>query len=111
MPIFKINWPAAAKIIGINIRTNLIHYDSIMIMSTCLVSGGAGFIGSHLCKSLIKDGYKVICLDNLLTGSKNNVEELIEDSNFLLVNADVTKKLPELITDTKIEYIFHLASP
>lgn len=82
-----------------------------MLMSTCLVSGGAGFIGSHLCQNLIKDGYKVICLDNFLTGSKENVEELVENSNFLLVNTDVTKKLPELIIDSKIEYIFHLASP
>lgn len=76
-----------------------------------LISGGAGFIGSHLSESLINDGFKVICLDNFSTGSKNNVLPLIEKGNFLLINGDVTKKLPEVILETKFDYIFHLASP
>jgi len=78
---------------------------------TVLISGGAGFIGSNLGESLIKDGYKVICVDNFSTGSKENVDSLVESNNFLLINADITKKLPEIILETKIDYIFHLASP
>jgi len=78
---------------------------------SCLVSGGAGFIGSHLCESLIKGGYKVFCVDNFLTGSKDNVANLMEEEGFLLVNADVVRKLPELLVESEIDYIFHLASP
>jgi len=78
---------------------------------TCLVSGGAGFIGSHLCESLLRAGYKVICIDNFLTGSKDNVEHLMENTNFMLINASVIKELPEIIKDENINYIFHLASP
>lgn len=78
---------------------------------TFLVSGGAGFIGSHLCASLLKDGHRVFCLDNFSTGSKDNVADLASQGNFLLINADVTRKLPDLILETKIDYIFHLASP
>jgi nucleoside-diphosphate-sugar epimerase len=78
---------------------------------TALVSGGAGFIGSHLCERLIKDGYRVICVDNFLTGSKDNVSELMNNNRFLLVNADVTKRLPDVINDESIDFIFHLASP
>lgn len=76
-----------------------------------VVTGGAGFIGSHLCESLVKKGYKVMCVDNFLTGKKENVAHLMEESNFLLINADVTKKLPDVLTDEPIDYIFHLASP
>lgn len=80
-------------------------------IKTGLVAGGAGFIGSHLCKSLVRDGYKVLCVDNFLTGSKNNVLPLIKEGNFLLVNADITKKLPDVLLEEEIDYIFHLASP
>jgi len=78
---------------------------------TALVSGGAGFIGSHLCESLLKDGYRVICVDNFLTGSRENVEEFMENSNFMLVKTDVIRKLPDMIKDEEIDFIFHLASP
>lgn len=78
---------------------------------TALVSGGAGFIGSHLCESLLKDGYRVICVDNFLTGSRKNVEDLLENNDFLLINADVTERLPDVITDESIDFIYHLASP
>ena len=89
------------------------HYNMVSQSKdkVCLVSGGAGFIGSHLCESLLKDGYKVICVDNFLTGSKDNVENLLENNRFILINADVIKPLPEVILDEQIEYIFHLASP
>ena len=105
---------------GKKIKTNLIRYDSITLYmeaqskdknKVCLVAGGAGFIGSHLCKSLLSDGYRVICVDNFLTGSKDNVENLLENDRFTLINADVTKKLPEVVIDGKVDFIFHLASP
>ncbi|MBU2052382.1 MAG: UDP-glucuronic acid decarboxylase family protein [Patescibacteria group bacterium] len=76
-----------------------------------LVAGGAGFIGSHLCQSLLKDGFRVICLDNFLTGKKANVAPLLSQPKFLLINADISKPLPEVLSEEKIDYIFHLASP
>jgi nucleoside-diphosphate-sugar epimerase len=78
-------------------------------MQSVLVTGGAGFIGSHLCDSLIEKGYKVICLDNLLTGSKDNIASLLGNPNFQFIEADVAKPLNIGVTD--LDYIFHLASP
>lgn len=72
------------------------------------MTGGSGFIGSHLCDKLIESGYKVICLDNLLTGSKKNIEHLLGSPNFEFIEADVCK--PINIKET-VNYIFHLASP
>jgi nucleoside-diphosphate-sugar epimerase len=66
------------------------------IKKTFLVTGGAGFIGSHLCESLVKDGHRVICIDNFLTGSQENLVELEGESRFLLIKADVTKTLPDI---------------
>ncbi len=77
-------------------------------METCLVTGGAGFIGSHLCGDLLEKGYRVICLDNLLTGSKKNLEPLSGNKNFEFIEADVAKGIPEI---GEVDYIFHLASP
>ena len=78
-------------------------------METCLVTGGAGFIGSHLCKRLLDDGYKVICLDNLITGNKQNIESLLSNPNFEFLEADVVK--PITYNLSPITYIFHFASP
>ncbi|MCX6704775.1 MAG: SDR family oxidoreductase [Candidatus Woesebacteria bacterium] len=78
-------------------------------MKTCLVTGGAGFIGSHLCDVLIDKGCKVICLDNLLTGSKENIKHLLDNPSFKFIEADVTKPLNPDVSD--LDYIFHLASP
>jgi len=78
-------------------------------MQSVLVTGGAGFIGSHLCDFLIGKGYKVTCLDNLLTGSKKNIEHLLINPNFDFIEADVTKPISSSLLD--INYIFHLASP
>jgi dTDP-glucose 4,6-dehydratase len=74
---------------------------------TALVTGGAGFLGSHLCDRLVEDGYRVICVDNLETGSLQNVEHLRGDS-FLFVNHDITRHLQ---VDEPIDVIYHLASP
>lgn len=79
-------------------------------MQSVLVTGGAGFIGSHLCDRLVKDGYRVLCLDNLLTGSKKNIEHLSVNPNFEFIEADVTRPINQL-TNQSIDYIFHLASP
>jgi dTDP-glucose 4,6-dehydratase len=72
-----------------------------------LVTGGAGFIGSHLCDSLIAKGHKVVCLDNFITGTKKNVEHLVNNDSFQLVQASVTDDLHV----PKVDGIFHLASP
>jgi len=76
-------------------------------ITTALVTGGAGFIGSHLCKYLLKKNYKVICIDNLITGSLKNLED-IKVGDFLFVNHDVTEHID--IKDN-INIIFHLSSP
>jgi nucleoside-diphosphate-sugar epimerase len=77
-------------------------------MKKIIITGGAGFIGSHLCDSLIKDGFKVVCVDNLLTGSENNIKHLKENENFKFLKLDVIK---DKIEEENIDYIFHLASP
>ena len=60
-------------------------------MKTALVTGGAGFLGSHLCKRLLADGYEVTALDNLFTGTKENIYELLDDKRFSFVLHDVTQ--------------------
>ncbi len=77
-------------------------------MSKVLIAGGAGFIGSNLSKRLLSDGHEVICVDNFLTGSENNIKGLLENSSFRLIKHDITNPLSEEIT---AEVIFHLASP
>ncbi len=72
-----------------------------------IVSGGAGFVGSHLCDLLIGKGHKVICIDNLVTGNTKNIEHIRND-NFTYLKHDITK--PIYFGD-RIDYIFHLASP
>ena len=72
-----------------------------------LVTGGAGFIGSHLCKTLLKLGHRVICLDNLFTGSINNISDLTENTNFEFVNHDIT----EPCYMDNIDEIYNLACP
>jgi UDP-glucuronate decarboxylase len=81
-------------------------------MQTVLVAGGGGFIGSNLCKSLLNDNNKVICIDNFITSDRNNLTNLLTNPNFLLIECDITKPIqnPEIISQ-KIDYIFHLASP
>jgi dTDP-glucose 4,6-dehydratase len=79
---------------------------SIPPMPTAVVTGGAGFLGSHLCDHLVAKGYRVICVDNLDTGSLQNVEHLRGDE-FLFINQDVTLHL-EL--DEPVDVVFHLAA-
>ncbi|MCX5642205.1 MAG: SDR family oxidoreductase [Candidatus Omnitrophica bacterium] len=74
-----------------------------------LVAGGAGFIGSYLCEHYCGAGAEVICLDNLITGSRENIAILLEQKNFLFREADVSQPLPKL--PSGINLIFNLASP
>jgi dTDP-glucose 4,6-dehydratase len=80
---------------------------SIACVATSLVTGGAGFLGSHLCEALLARGDRVICVDNLDTGSLVNVEH-IHDERFLFVNHDLTE--PLFLTE-EADVVFHLASP
>lgn len=73
-----------------------------------LVTGGAGFLGSNLCKRLLRDGHSVICLDNLYTGRKKNIEEFLSNENFSFIQHDIINPLP---IDEKIDWIFNLACP
>ena len=75
-------------------------------MKKILVTGGAGFIGSHLCKRLIEQGNQVTCLDNFYTGSEENIKDLINNENFKLVCHDITQPY-----DEKIDQIYNLACP
>lgn len=97
-------------------------------METSLVTGGAGFLGSHICDKLIEEGHRVICLDNLLTGARDNIKHLLNDDRFTFVNHDVTETidLPRLFETSKnsskgsedltpnakdLDNILHFASP
>lgn len=75
---------------------------------TTLVAGGAGFIGSHLCDSLIATGERVICVDNLSTGRHANIRHLLGHSHFAFIRHDVVDPLPDL---PRCDRIYHLASP
>ncbi len=71
-----------------------------------LVTGGAGFIGSHLCKKLLKENNEVICLDNFFTGSKNNIQDLLNNKNFELIRHDVVESI-----NMEVDQIYNLACP
>ncbi len=77
-------------------------------MTYSLVTGGAGFLGSHLCDHLISKGHFVICVDNLITGSPDNIAHLIGHDRFKFIRHDVTEFL--YVTED-LDYIFHFASP
>ncbi len=75
---------------------------------TAVVTGGAGFLGSHLCDKLLNEGLKVICIDNFITGSPDNISHLAGNDNFSFVKHDVTNYI---FLPGKIDYILHFASP
>ncbi len=75
-------------------------------MKRILVTGGAGFIGSHLCKRLLDEGNDVICLDNFFTGCKDNIRKLLSNDHFELVRHDITKEYY-----AEVDQIYNLACP
>ncbi len=75
---------------------------------TVLITGGAGFIGSHLCEKLLSQGNKVICLDNLFTGSKENIQQLLKKPNFKFIKHDI---IAPFFTEEKFDQIYNLACP
>jgi dTDP-glucose 4,6-dehydratase len=78
------------------------------VSETAVVTGGAGFLGSHLCDRLLKEGLRVICVDNLITGNTNNISHLAGNDNFSFVKHDVTNYI---FLPGKVDYILHFASP
>ena len=77
-------------------------------MKKFLVTGGAGFIGSHLCERLLEEGFKVICIDNLITGDLKNIKQMLSNKNFRFIKHNVTKYID---LKDKINFVLHFASP
>jgi dTDP-glucose 4,6-dehydratase len=78
-----------------------------MLKKTVVITGGAGFIGSHLCERLIKEGYKVICMDNLITGKMDNIRHLLGNADFRFIEHNVTKYID---IKEEVNYVLHFAS-
>ena len=78
-------------------------------MKNAVVAGAAGFIGSHLAEKLLENGYRVIAIDNFITGYNDNIEKLFKNSNFRFLEADISKAID--LNEVDIDLIFHLASP
>ena len=77
---------------------------------TILVTGGAGFIGSNLCEALLEKGNRVVCLDNFATGKRENLVQLLKDSNFTLIEGDI-RKLKDCLKATKdVDFVLHQAA-
>ncbi len=72
-----------------------------------LITGGAGFLGSHLCDAMLAEGHSVVCADNLLTGRMENLEHLLDEARFEFVEQDVCRSFDP----GKVDYVFHFASP
>ena len=80
--------------------------SNFIINKTILVTGGCGFIGSHICKKLLNENNKIICIDNLITGSVENISSLINEKNFVFIEKDI---LSNIEINEKIDEIYHLA--
>lgn len=79
-----------------------------MHKKTAVVTGGAGFLGSHLCDKLLKENIKVICIDNLLTGNLDNIDHLFGNEDFSFIKHDVTNFIH---VPGEVDYVLHFASP
>lgn len=79
-----------------------------MYKPTAVVTGGAGFLGSHLCDRLLNEGFRVVCIDNLITGNPDNISHLFGNDNFTFIKHDVTNYIH---VPGRVDYILHFASP
>lgn len=77
---------------------------------TALVVGGAGFVGSHLCETLVSQNFQVICVDNLSTGKRENLKDILTSPNFTFIEADINDPNFKIGDGVKLDYCFHLAS-
>jgi len=77
-------------------------------MQRVLITGGAGFLGSHLCERFIADGYRVVCIDNFITGSPDNIAHLIGNDRFEIIQYDVTNYMH---VEGRVDAVLHFASP
>ena len=77
-------------------------------MPSAVVTGGAGFLGSHLCEYLLAEGYRVICVDNLETGNLNNIAHIKDSEKFRFIQADITSHYE---VDESLDFVYHMASP
>src|SRR6478672_7216126 len=77
-------------------------------VATCLVTGGAGFLGSHLCDELLARGNRVICVDNLETGSLANIEHIRDRDVFVHLGLDI---IDPYVVEEPVDFVYHLASP
>ncbi len=96
-------------------KVGLTGYNDLVnigrVMKKILVTGGAGFIGSHLCERLVEAGHRVICVDNMITGNRENVRGLEGNEKFEFVGGDVAEPVERYWRGEQVEWIFHLASP
>ena len=93
-------------ILRCRINYGIIIYEKKYMRKKVLVSGGAGFLGSHLCKKLLNNGDEVLCLDNFFTGNIRNIKDLINNQNFKLLKQDVSESL-----NLNVAQIYNLACP
>ena len=78
-----------------------------MVTMNIVITGGSGFVGSYLCEKLINDGHKIIVIDNLLTGSRENINDLLDNENFSFIEHDVQDHIE---IEDKVDYVLHFAS-
>ena len=78
-----------------------------MVTMNIVITGGSGFVGSYLCEKLINDGHKIIVIDNLLTGSTENINNLLDNENFSFIERDVQDHIE---IEDKVDYVLHFAS-
>ncbi len=78
-----------------------------MVTMNIVITGGSGFVGSYLCEKLINDGHKIIVIDNLLTGSTENINDLLNNENFSFIEQDVQNHIE---IEDKVDYVLHFAS-
>lgn len=80
-------------------------------MSKILITGGAGFIGTHLCEAMLSAGHEVVCIDNLLSGSRDNLTPFLDNPKFTFIEHDICEPLPPSPSISNLDSIFHFACP